>query len=83
MALPSNFDSYPSIKQFPPLSEENRLPDNEAFPGVAFVYCTQHLSAHATGWCTVSNMCKIPLEAKTIEEAFRECEAKGYHLFKG
>lgn len=43
-----------------------------------FVYCTQHLRVHATGWCTVANRDKLPLDAETEEAALVEAAEKGY-----
>lgn len=53
--------------------------DEIAF-GQCFVYCDQHLRPHTTGWCSVSSKNKIPLNAKTIEEAYEECKHKGFKL---
>jgi hypothetical protein len=44
--------------------------------GTKFVYCDQHLRVHATGWCTVSCINKIPLLADTESEAVAEWEMK-------
>lgn len=43
-----------------------------------FVYCTQHLRVHSTGWCGVSPEDKLPLEAKDIADAIVEAKEKGY-----
>lgn len=43
-----------------------------------YVYCTQHLRVHSTGWCTVFNNNKFPLDAQTFEEAIQEAMTKGY-----
>jgi hypothetical protein len=58
----------------------NTEEDDTTF-GVKFVYCNQHLSPHSTGWCTVYNYNKIPLDAQILDEAFLECKAKGYKLY--
>ncbi len=47
-----------------------------------WVYCSQHLRPHTTGWCTVSNEDKVPLAAKTRGEAYAECRAKGLRLLE-
>lgn len=47
-----------------------------------FCYCNQHLSPHATGWCTVDLRNKIALKAETIEEAGIECMNNGFQLFQ-
>ena len=44
--------------------------------GCKFVYCSQHLRVHSTGWCTVSCLNKVALLSETIEEANREWEMK-------
>lgn len=43
--------------------------------GVPFVFCNQHLRAHGTGWCTVSNVEKVTLRATTHGEADDEAAA--------
>lgn len=47
----------------------------------AWVYCTQHVRPHQTGWCTVWPRDKIPLEAKDREAAYAECRAKGLKIY--
>lgn len=42
-----------------------------------FVFCNEHLYAHSTGWCTVSPLRKIPLQAQTHEDAILEAQQKG------
>lgn len=49
--------------------------------GDCYVYCSQHLNPHKTGWCTVNVGEKTKLDAKTLEQAFDECRKKGYTLF--
>lgn len=44
--------------------------------GTKFVYCTQHMRVHETGWCTVSVVDKIPLLSDTLQEAVKEWEIK-------
>ena len=39
-----------------------------------FVYCTQHMRVHSTGWCTVSNYDKVFLLSETAEDAKTEWE---------
>ena len=48
---------------------------------VAWVYCKQHLRAHATGWCTVNPEQKIPLKATTSEAAYAEVKAAGWSVY--
>ncbi len=42
--------------------------------GTLFCYCSQHVTVHSTGWCTVGARLKIPIHATTLEEANREFE---------
>jgi hypothetical protein len=44
--------------------------------GTKFVYCSQHMRIHETGWCLVSVVDKIPLLSETAEEASQEWELK-------
>lgn len=46
----------------------------------AFVYCRSHVRPHATGWCSVSAGEKIPLRARTSEEAYAEVRAYGWKI---
>ena len=39
-----------------------------------FVYCSQHLRPHTTGWCTVSPNDKLGLFVDTLEEAYAKCK---------
>lgn len=48
--------------------------------GTKYVYCSQHCRVHDTGWCTVSNLDKIPLLAETPEEAEKEWRMKRDHF---
>lgn len=50
--------------------------------GTKFVYCTQHMRIHETGWCTVSVVEKIPLLSLTIEDARLEWDIKKQWLPK-
>jgi hypothetical protein len=54
--------------------------DDTAF-GVAQVYCNQHMRAHGTGWCTVSNIEKFPLPAdvSTAEAEVKRLQAALAH----
>lgn len=47
----------------------------------SWVYCSQHLAAHVTGWCTVSLRDKTLLEANGHVQAIEECRARGFRLF--
>jgi hypothetical protein len=46
-----------------------------------FVYCRSHVAPHLSGWCTVSVVDKIGLEATTPEEAFEEVKAMGLPIY--
>lgn len=54
-----------------PLSDEQ--PDVAAFGRGAWVYCSQHMKPHQTGWCSVSVRDKIGLGVSTAEEAYTKC----------
>lgn len=49
----------------------------------AWVYCSQHMNPHSTGWCTVSVRDKTLLKAKNYEDAVKECVANEYKLYEG
>jgi hypothetical protein len=57
--------------------------DELAFGRKAWIYCDQHMAAHMTGWCTVSNSNKIRLDASNGNDARAECERKGLKLYRG
>lgn len=46
-----------------------------------WVYCSQHMRPHTTGWCTVSARDKTPLAAKNYPDAEAECRARGFELY--
>lgn len=48
-----------------------------------WVYCASHVNPHMTGWCSVSVKNKTLLNAMNREDAIRECQEKGYPLYKG
>ncbi len=48
--------------------------------GDMYVYCTQHLNAHPTGWCSVSVRDKIGLGVNTAAEAYQKCREFGLKL---
>ena len=48
-------------------------PDVAAFGRGAWVYCSQHMKPHQTGWCGVSVRDKIGLGVKTAQEAYQKC----------
>ncbi len=63
------------------ISMSLRSEDERTFGVDAWVYCAQHLRAHKTGWCTVSNRDKTKLEATTEKDAAEECRRRGFKLF--
>lgn len=56
-----------------PLMDEQS--DTAAFGRGAWVYCSQHMRPHQTGWCSVSPRDKIGLGVATSKEAYEKCEA--------
>lgn len=57
--------------------KEEITKDKQIF-GDCYVYCSQHLRPHKTGWCTVHVSEKIKLNAENNEDVFDECKNKGY-----
>lgn len=55
--------------------------DARVFGEDVYVYCGQHMRPHKTGWCTASIEDKVGLEAKTHEDAVKECRRRGLRLF--
>lgn len=55
--------------------------DERKFGRDRWVYCSQHVRPHTTGWCTVSVNDKVPLDAKDRETAFAEARSKGFRIF--
>ncbi len=53
------------------------LPDEQldvaAFGRGAWVYCSQHMKPHQTGWCSVSVRDKVGLGVKDAKEAYQKC----------
>lgn len=47
----------------------------------AYVYCTQHVGPHSTGWCTVPAYMKLRLKATTLEDAAAETRANGWRIY--
>lgn len=56
--------------------------DEEEFGAGAWVYCSQHLRPHMTGWCTVHNRHKRKLQATDREAALAECRAQGLRIYQ-
>ena len=61
---------------------DHRTEDEKAFGPEAYVYCSQHMRPHTTGWCTVSNRNKTKLAARNFEDALKECEKRGFAVYK-
>ena len=56
--------------------------DMKAFGGDRWVYCRSHMNPHMTGWCSVRVADKVLLDATNREDAIKECQEKGFALFK-
>lgn len=56
--------------------------DEAAFGRDAWVYCTQHMRAHQTGWCSVNPRDKVGLGVKTAQDAAAKCRAWGFALYR-
>lgn len=61
---------------------EKPTEDETEFGAGAWVYCSQHLRPHTTGWCSVHNRHKRKLEATDREAALAECRAQGLRIFQ-
>lgn len=59
----------------------DKKPEDLVFGEGRWVYCTQHVNPHTTGWCTVPAREKILLDATERGEAVAECRQKGYRLY--
>lgn len=57
--------------------------DEIEFGNGRWVYCASHVLPHMTGWCSVPAKRKTLLNAMNREDAIRECQEKGYPLYKG
>lgn len=62
----------------PKRDEEKKAGDEEMG---AWVYCTQHVRPHTTGWCTVGVRDKRPLKARNSEQAYKEVKDIGWPIF--
>lgn len=63
----------------PPKPDEEKKAGDEGMG--AWVYCTQHVRPHSTGWCTVAVADKRPLKAQTQDKAYEETVAIGWPIF--
>lgn len=59
---------------------ETMLEDQVVFGDNAWVYCDQHLSVHATGWCTLGVKHKTLMYSKHWDEAVKEARERGFVL---
>lgn len=73
--MPTEDDTFEALRN-PPTEDEI------AFGRNRWIYCSQHLRPHATGWCSVSDRDKLLLDARTMEEAFAECIQRRLDLYK-
>jgi len=64
-------DTFYALKK-PPTEDEIAFGRNK------WIYCSEHMGPHITGWCTVSARSKRPLEAQNGESAYEECNLRGY-----
>jgi hypothetical protein len=67
----------PCCKDAPLLTE-----DEMAFGKDAWIYCSQHMRPHETGWCSVSPRDKVGLGVATAEDAYQKCRDWGFPLFR-
>lgn len=56
--------------------------EDERVFGDVWVYCSQHMRPHRTGWCTVSARDKTKLDATNAPDAYAECKERGLEIFK-
>ena len=56
--------------------------DEIAFGRNTWIYCSQHMRPHMTGWCTVANQDKVKLDATGEEEAHTECVVRDLKLYR-
>lgn len=56
--------------------------DVKEFGENAWIYCSQHLRPHQTGWCTVPARDKRKLDATTESEAYEECKRRRLKLYR-
>lgn len=54
-----------------PFSDEEA--DIAAFGRGVWIYCSQHMRPHLTGWCSVGVYDKIGLGVQTSEDAYEKC----------
>jgi hypothetical protein len=55
--------------------------DETVFGADAWVYCSQHVKPHQTGWCSVSVRDKIGLGVDNAQAAYEKCRAFGLKIY--
>jgi len=82
--IPSNLALWPEAtpeEKPTPAPEAKPLTEDEAVFGVnAWVYCSQHMKVHQTGWCSVSARDKVGLGVATVHEGLDKCRELGLAL---
>jgi len=48
--------------------------------GDQYVYCSNHLTVHKTGWCKDESKYKVALGVSTQEEGIQKCKSLGLKL---
>jgi len=78
---------FPPIPDSCPLESEDAEKSDDTIFG-DWVYCSQHLGPHTTGWCTVNNMNKVGLgivgkTAESAKAAGNKCKHLGLKIYSG
>jgi hypothetical protein len=60
---------------------EDLTEDEIAFGKGAWVYCTQHMRPHQTGWCSVSPSDKVGLGVTNAKNAVAKCRSWRFLLY--
>lgn len=55
--------------------------DVAAFGAGAWIYCSQHMKPHQTGWCTVSVRDKVGLGVDNAKAALEKCRAWKFPIY--
>jgi len=83
--IPANLALWPEAtpeEKPTPAPEAKPLTEDEAVFGVnAWVYCSQHMKVHQTGWCSVAARDKVGLGAATVHEGLDKCRELGLALY--
>ena len=59
-----------------------QVTDYAIFGADQWVYCSQHLRPHLTGWCSVWHRDKIGLCVSGEDEAYQKCKRMGLQIYK-